>query len=117
MEKLPIEFKEKWIAALRSGEYKQTEKYLYDGYGYCCLGVACKITGTEDWAMKKWGLPRDVEIEEDVKLNIPDFMLDYNSDVVDTLTYMNDGVPSTKYNPTGRKHSFSEIADWIETHL
>lgn len=33
-----------WIKALRSGEYKQTRKTLQDEYGYCCLGVLCKIS-------------------------------------------------------------------------
>lgn len=30
----------RWIEALRSGEYKQCRGTLYDGTGYCCLGVA-----------------------------------------------------------------------------
>jgi hypothetical protein len=31
--------------ALRSGQYDQTRSYLRDTTGYCCLGVACEITG------------------------------------------------------------------------
>jgi hypothetical protein len=38
---------EKWIAALRSGEYEQTFGKLFDGTGYCCLGVLCKVLGYE----------------------------------------------------------------------
>jgi hypothetical protein len=34
----------KWIAALDSGEYKQTHCCLQDSKGYCCLGVGCKVT-------------------------------------------------------------------------
>lgn len=53
MDKLPIDFKTKWVAALRSGEYKQTDGKLYrSGFertslktGYCCLGVACIVAG------------------------------------------------------------------------
>lgn len=33
---------EKWIAALRSGEYKQYIGALQTSKGYCCLGVACR---------------------------------------------------------------------------
>jgi hypothetical protein len=33
----------KWIAALRSGEYKQGTFALKKGDRYCCLGVACDI--------------------------------------------------------------------------
>lgn len=31
--------KKKWIKALRSGEYEQTQEYLATEEGYCCLGV------------------------------------------------------------------------------
>ena len=37
--------KEKWVAALRSGEYCQTEGSLIDEHGYCCLGVLCDVAG------------------------------------------------------------------------
>lgn len=44
----------KWIAALRSGEYKQgRQKLLTPEGGFCCLGVACdlyrKETGEGQW--------------------------------------------------------------------
>ena len=43
-----IVFKNKWVAALESGQYKQAKKILYDGFdGYCCLGIACIIKGAE----------------------------------------------------------------------
>lgn len=34
-----------WVAALRSGKYKQTQGNLHDDVGYCCLGVACELAG------------------------------------------------------------------------
>lgn len=33
----------KWVAALRSGEYKQTKNYLKNNEGFCCLGVLCDL--------------------------------------------------------------------------
>lgn len=33
----------KWIAALDSGEYKQTKYWLQENDQYCCLGVGCKV--------------------------------------------------------------------------
>lgn len=33
----------KWVAALRSGEYKQTQGRLQENDCYCCLGVACDL--------------------------------------------------------------------------
>ena len=32
-----------WMAALRSGKYKQAKLYLRKVDGYCCLGVACEL--------------------------------------------------------------------------
>lgn len=33
------------VSALRSGKYRQAQKYLYIGnHQYCCLGVACRIS-------------------------------------------------------------------------
>jgi hypothetical protein len=44
---------ERWVAALRSGEYEQTTQNLRDYEGFCCLGVLCDIhrveQGTMDW--------------------------------------------------------------------
>jgi hypothetical protein len=39
-------FKERWLKALESGEYAQTEGFLCrEGEGFCCLGVACELAG------------------------------------------------------------------------
>ena len=35
--------KEKWIAALRSGKYKQGRNNLNNNGAYCCLGVLCEV--------------------------------------------------------------------------
>ena len=44
--------KQKWVAALRSGEYEQTLSMLRNSEGFCCLGFLCdlysKATGV-DW--------------------------------------------------------------------
>ena len=39
-----------WVEALRSGRYEQTTGRLRGETGYCCLGVACDISGLADWA-------------------------------------------------------------------
>lgn len=44
------EIKAKWVAALRSGEYKQIAGQLSDGDGgFCCLGVLCAISELGEW--------------------------------------------------------------------
>lgn len=42
-----LELRQKWLAALRSGKYEQAKGYLYNGTGYCCLGVACVVAGLD----------------------------------------------------------------------
>lgn len=37
------EVKEKWVAALRSGEYRQGMNALRRGEQFCCLGVLCDL--------------------------------------------------------------------------
>ena len=46
------EIKAKWVAALRSGEYRQsTRRVLSDGDGgWCCLGVLCDLYAKETGA-------------------------------------------------------------------
>ncbi len=52
MAKMNEEVKKKWVAALRSGEYKQITKRLKQefpegGCGYCCLGVLTDLFAKE----------------------------------------------------------------------
>lgn len=42
----PFEFgpiQTKWLEALESGNYKQSEGFLKSPKGYCCLGVLCEV--------------------------------------------------------------------------
>lgn len=41
------EVKRKWLKALRSGKYTQTEGTLKDSEGNCCLGVLCDLYAKE----------------------------------------------------------------------
>jgi hypothetical protein len=43
MKKVHKERIQKWIKALRSGQYKQCKEQLRNNNKYCCLGVACDI--------------------------------------------------------------------------
>lgn len=40
-----------WVEALRSGEYPQTTDRLHNEEGYCCLGVACHLSGLGTWKL------------------------------------------------------------------
>lgn len=43
------EIKAKWIVALRSGKYEQTQKSLRTGNAFCCLGVLCDLVKPKAW--------------------------------------------------------------------
>lgn len=108
MEKLPEDFKQRWIAALRSGEYKQGDGFLHnpnDGT-YCCLGVACRAAGHEPET------DDDMEYPSTKLGNLP-AMLKGSNPITRQLAQMNDGVGDY----VGKRRSFSEIADHIEKYL
>jgi hypothetical protein len=41
------EIKARWLAALRSGDYRQSQYRLREGDAYCCLGVLCDLVRRE----------------------------------------------------------------------
>jgi hypothetical protein len=40
---MDLEIKRQWVAALRSGDYRQGQKALSVNGKYCCLGVLCDL--------------------------------------------------------------------------
>jgi hypothetical protein len=112
------QIKQKWLNALRSGEYQQTQRYLHDENGFCCLGVLCDLYGKEnnvEWNLANNGhnyvfqdmvtiLPRSVVEWAGVKDHNADFII--NETRTETLANLND---------TG--FTFNEIADVIEEQL
>lgn len=108
MKKLPKKFKEKWVKALRSGDYEQGKFYLKNSKGnYCCLGVACKISGQKDEDIMGIAYPKTIYNSIP---KVPMFFkrpTELQDDMLHTLSKMND---------RGGK-SFDEIADYIEKNL
>ncbi len=39
----------KWVEALESGRFQQAKGKLRTADGFCCLGVACEISGLGKW--------------------------------------------------------------------
>lgn len=111
--KLPVHFKNRWVKALRSGNYEQCQSSLYDGNGYCCLGVAGAICGVPKERMDSTGLLVEDHISFQEVKKIPKLLRgetskqepDYN-ELVEILTEMNDKGKSFKY-----------IASYIERYL
>ena len=112
------EIAEKWVAALRSGEYKQVKSTLFDGEGYCCLGVLCKVMGRNfvrnnnynpksyivDGTSSSWMLPPEVKAFAGMRTINGDLNERDSKTYEDlTLIHLNDG-----------GESFDHIADVIE---
>ena len=115
-EKLPEKFKKEWLAALRSGDYKQGRGRLMTKIGivteseYCCMGVACKIY-YKDFNVLDSGYPGYSDLPPAVidclRSDISDVRPGAVMSVMSYLSNMNDVM--------GR--NFNDIADWIEENL
>lgn len=57
MAKMNESVKARWVAALRSGEYKQGRKELRRGDEHCCLGVLCDLFARES-GWNRWSPSR-----------------------------------------------------------
>ena len=120
-QKLEPKFKEQWLAALRSGRYVQATGVLCtldrqdDKHHMCCLGVAEHICGTSPEEM---GSSLDITMPYDLaNPKSPRFLFSPGDDgegsLGDYLASMNDGSVGRNIE----RHSFEEIADWIEENL
>lgn len=114
----------KWIEALRSGKYKQSQDALHDSDGYCCLGVACDLYLKEHPDAAEWTTAsadtyrfrfrdRNGKIEY---LNLPQLVMSWlgvrtpDGEFVDVYGYNR---TLAHLNDNGR--SFEEIAQIIES--
>lgn len=91
------EWADKWVKALRSGEFKQGKSSLKNSLNeYCCLGVLCEITKQNNWGNNGF-LPEQVRDFTEMKTNSGIYKN------VSSLANLNDS-----------GSSFEEIADIIE---
>lgn len=134
------DLKQRWITALRSGEYEQATGTLKniteDGVGYCCLGVLAEISGRGNWQEYQCdddGNWQECEYDNDngytpnatyemdlhethysMSETLCDAVLDefgITSDAAGLLMALNDG------DMPYRHHTFKEIADIIESDI
>ena len=113
--RMPKALAEKWLADLRSGEYKQCRGKLCNGVGYCCLGVLIKSAGCdipEDDIDGDGGLPALGWLENQ---NIEFFNVRSNSVHRRSPYITAQDSRVDRLNDTGT--SFSEIADLLETEI
>jgi len=107
--RLPKIFTEKWLVALRSGDFKQGKDTLFDSVNdtYCCLGVGCVVAGMEKskLSLKHYVTSDFIEDYPELpkELQGTDFPLDLSM----LLAEMNDNHCKT----------FNEIANWVAVHV
>lgn len=102
------ELKSEWISALRSGDYKQCKKKLWDSAGgYCCLGVLYDILWEKDEVPLPEVSPNGIFSNKTPKDNLDGFAKCVGVDafVLNSFAVLNDaGMP------------FTEIANMIEAN-
>ena len=124
----------KWIEALRSGEYTQTQKELrsidnFQKKSYCCLGVACDLYDSKIWAPdafpfsivnhKVENLPNEVQTHLHLRNPEGTFAITYewlselNSDLAKKIP-RHARLSLANLNDSG--FTFEEIADIIESN-
>jgi len=91
--------KEKWVVALRSGEFEQGHLELFKDGKYCCLAVLLRVMGT-------------VLEERDVRYHLLG-EFGFDQAMTEKFWAFNDGLPHKKLKP----HSFRWIAAYIERWL
>jgi hypothetical protein len=111
------EIKQKWVAALRSGEYVQGLGALNISGKFCCLGVLCDLHAKETGNVWKGEdgvlLPKKKKYEEQTAV-LPKVVQRWAE-----LPHNNPDIPGRRslasLNDAGK--TFIEIADLIETTL
>lgn len=106
------DIKQRWVEALRSGNYEQGQGVLRtEDDTYCCLGVLCNLVDPENWTLrasyyvygKAGGLRQNVSfLPDEVRVEVG-----ITADEQAELVQMND----TQNAP------FEDIARWIEENL
>ena len=108
MKKLPKRFKDKWVKALRSGDFEQAEGTLFDGENkYCCLGVGAVICGIPKIEILNFGYIEEHLFSLIKQYKIPKQIVgDNRNEIVAKLSGFND-----------KGLSFKWIAAYIERYL
>lgn len=116
------EYKEKWIAALRSGKYKQGKGVLRNSNNeFCCLGVLCDIVLKDNPDIGSWKNTSDNCYY--FSTGIVDYDYTYLPQVISDITGINrrgefseNSAPLTTYNDS-YGITFNQIADIIERKI
>lgn len=120
MEKMNQEVKQKWVAALRSGEYTQGQGSLKNAKSeYCCLGVLCDVAKREGLAVIEKYLPFEGLYTFDGDMTFLPMSVENWAQLSTEAPYVLVGAGMERLdhlNDSG-DFSFDQIADLIEASL
>jgi len=104
----------KWVAALRSGEYKQIQNRLGDPNGHCCLGVACEVAIENGVPLKKELQASGFYRYGNDRASLPAIVQTWLGLASDSGVY-NLEDRSLIVDNDSREYTFAQIADTIES--
>lgn len=96
---------ERFLTALRSGDYKQGTNHLRDGDYFCALGVACDVASRNHWELMPDGSYRYLDHADTIPSSIQS-AYGLSPEACDQIMDMNDGMGCT----------FEQIASFIEKY-
>jgi len=105
------DLKQKWVTALRSGDYRQGQGHLHADGEFCCLGVLCDVANVP------W------EWNEDIALYVvPDEDNFGTDDVLPDHLQNRFGLTEAQHEALWKMNdesgaTFSEIADYIDKNI
>ena len=106
------EIKQRWVEALRSGEYKQGYEYLYNCGAFCCLGVLTDLYIKEHGFQWKRN-PDDIRSFEGHSSSLPESVQEWAGAGILGAWPVILGESAVSYNDK-YKYSFDKIANLIE---
>jgi hypothetical protein len=116
MNKIKVERVKKLIAALRSGKYKQTVSQLKDHEddAYCCLGVACDISGLSKWEKFEIQGVKNIPVYFGEDGNLPKQVKEYYGFRDKLGSFLEKGVEESLTTLNDQGKTFKQIAQKIE---
>ncbi len=100
---------DKWVTALRSGKYKQTQGQLKSEDRYCCLGVLCEISLQGTWKGRTYFTGHSTDNDSTVGLTVRDW-----SGLKESCGHLGNTEIHSLAGMNDEGSTFNEIADIIE---
>ena len=111
--------KDDWLAALRSGEYKQCTGSLKKDDGYCCLGVLGEVT--EGFEFEKTKQKTKAGTRSNYFLTFPESECEIKGSwtgLLNSPLYLGDTNQSYLMGMNDSEDkNFNQIADWVEKNI